>query len=189
MDWWPAETSFEMMMGAVLVQHTAWENVGKSLDALRQAGLLHPAAMAEAEYERVKTLINPSGFMTAKARTCIALAQWLLGRATDAADVEPSVDPGLRDSLLTVTGVGPETADVIRLYAFGQKCFIWDLYSRRLLAAVGYPNWGSYEGACGHEREFINVDEYTLPEMQGYHGLILSAGKRARREGSWDFLR
>ncbi|RBP99029.1 DNA repair protein [Bifidobacterium xylocopae] len=187
-NWWPAESDFEMMVGAILVQHTAWGNVDTSLAVLRQAGLLEPVAMAEVGYDRLRALISPSGFMKAKARTCIGLAQWMLGRGLRRPDVGPSADRRLRESLLAVPGVGPETADVIRLYAFDQPCFIWDAYARRLLPAVGWPEWGSYETARIQGAAFMDPAGFGLDELKEYHGLIVEAGKCARQTGDWSFL-
>lgn len=110
-NWWPAETDFEMMIGAVLVQHTAWGNAALSIEQLRKADLLNPCNMADVDLTRLTALIRSSGFMKAKARTCKALAQWLLARGIRTADVEDCSDGGLRDSLLTIAGVGRETAD------------------------------------------------------------------------------
>ena len=100
----------------------------------------------------------------------------------------PSRDPDLREELLALPGIGNETADVIRLYAFGQKCFIWDAYALRMLRALGLASWRNYDQALRHQGEFIDLDDFTLTEMKEYHGLIVTAGKEAGQSGDWDFL-
>lgn len=187
-DWWPAESDFEMMVGSILVQHTAWGNVSLSLDRLRAEDLLNPEAMAGVEPDRLQHLIRHSGFMKAKARALLGLSAWLVGRGTAGADVEASDDPGLRDQLISLPGIGPETADVIRLYAFDQKCFIWDTYARRLLGELGYDHLGDYEQARRHGEGFIDLDSFGLDDLCEFHGLIVAAGKEAGRQGGWDFL-
>ena len=176
-NWWPAETDFEMMIGAVLVQHTAWGNAAMSIEQLRKANLLNPCNMADVDLARLTNLIRSSGFMKAKARTCKALAQWLLAHGIRTADVEDCADEGLRDSLLTIAGVGRETADVIRLYAFGQRCFIWDAYARRMLDGLGWASLRSYQEGEEYEADFIQVDQWPLNDLREYHGLIVQAGK------------
>ena len=179
-NWWPAETDFEMMIGAVLVQHTAWGNAAMSIEQLRTADLLNPCNMAEVDLTTLTALIRSSGFMKAKARTCKALAQWLLAHGIRTADVEDCADKGLRDDLLTIAGVGRETADVIRLYAFGQPCFVWDAYARRLLDGLGWASLRSYQEGEEYEADFIKVDQWALNDLREYHGLIVQAGKNHR---------
>lgn len=181
--WWPAETDFEMMIGAVLVQHTAWRNVETSIERLKSEKLLLPQRVASLHHEDLMEIIRPSGFMKAKARTCINLSTWLVEHGIDSADVVPSRDPHLRNDLVSIPGIGPETADVIRLYAFQQKSFIWDVYARRLLPLFNYPQWRTYEEARQHERTFIDIEGFSLKALQEYHALIVAVGKESRIKG------
>lgn len=151
-----------------------------SIQQLRKADLLDPCNMADVDRARLTTLIKSSGFMTAKARTCKALAQWLLAHGICTADVEECADEGLRDSLLTIPGVGRETADVIRLYAFGQPCFIWDAYARRMLDGLGWACLRSYQEGEEYEADFIQIDQWPLNDLREYHGLIVQASKNHR---------
>ena len=197
--WWPAQTGFEMIIGSVLVQHTAWRNVETSLQNLVQARALTPQGIAGMKQEDLVSLIRPSGFMQAKAGTCQAISRWLMDMGLDesvvrpedgsqaAGDPQPPL-PDMRENLLSVKGIGQETADVIRLYAFHQKCFIWDVYSRRMIAALGLPDYPTYQAAKDHEAAFLDISEFTLPELGEYHGLIVEAGKRSRAAGSWEWL-
>ncbi len=203
--WWPATTRFEMMVGAVLVQHTAWRNVESSLALLEAKGLLDPRAMYDAEREDVIAAIRPSGFMTAKSRTCRELAAWVLrhtevlvpeGADSKGNGVEYSLadaiavlsDAQLREDLLGLAGVGPETADVIALYAFRRPAFIWDTYARSMLAALGYEVPDGYEQARMKLGHFVAEAGFSVEELGAFHGLIVESGKQARAAGGWEGL-
>lgn len=185
-NWWPADNHFEMMVGAILVQHTAWSNVEISLSRLRGAGLLNQVDLSRVSEMELVSLIRPSGFMRAKARALKGLAGWLVDKGFIQLDMRPNRSPQLRKELLTLPGIGNETADVIRLYAFSQKCFIWDSYALRLIQALGYPRLKGYQQALQHQDEFLNIEDFSLEDLKEYHGLIVAAGKDARRSGNWD---
>lgn len=126
--WWPADSPFEVMVGAVLTQNTAWTNVERAINNLRSAGLLDPVAMAELSADQLAEQIRPSGYFNLKARRLQALCDWLLaGLSPQAMNTSQ-----LRESLLGVHGVGPETADDILLYAYERPVFVIDAYTRRL---------------------------------------------------------
>ena len=179
--WWPAETPFEMMIGAVLTQNTAWRNVERSIGALRAERLLAPDALAAANPDRLRAAIRPSGFMTAKAAACARLAEWTLVRDALRGGVARLTDETLRADLLDIRGVGPETADAIMLYAFDRPRFVWDAYARRLLAASGYDVPGTYEAARRQLGAEFAAAGFNLAECQDLHGLIVEAGKRGRQ--------
>jgi endonuclease III len=80
-DWWPAQTAFEVMVGAVLTQRTNWSNVEKALSALKAAGLMEPGALAEADPERLQSLIRPAGYYRQKSRNLLRLVQWFVARS------------------------------------------------------------------------------------------------------------
>jgi len=130
--WWPAETPFEVMVGAVLTQNTAWPNVVKAIKALREARMLDPDPIMEADEAELASLIRPSGYFNVKTRRLKALCQWLLSGGGISGHSERAT-PELRASLLAVHGIGPETADDILLYAFERPIFVIDAYTRRLL--------------------------------------------------------
>ncbi len=134
LHWWPAETPFEVCVGAVLTQNTAWSNVEKALAALRAAGLLEdPRAMLALPERRLAALLRPAGYFRVKARRLRALLRWLLDRGGDAAAALRGDPARLREDLLGVHGVGRETADSILLYAGGHPVFVVDAYTRRVL--------------------------------------------------------
>ena len=179
-DWWPAGSRFEVMVGAVLVQQTKGENAARSIERLAAHALLAPGALASADVALVRECITPSGFMTAKVRACQAVARWVV-----ASDVRESTLPGvgddrLRTELLALPGVGPETADVIMLYAFDRSVFVADVYARRLFDAIGLPAPSTYE-ALRHVGQRLCVDaRFDLDEHKALHALIDEYGKRVR---------
>ncbi|WP_030148367.1 endonuclease III domain-containing protein [Mycetocola saprophilus] len=186
--WWPAESTFEMMVGAILVQNTAWRNVETSIRALRDCALLDPATLAAIPAEALAEVIRPSGFMTAKSRSAVALARWVVETDGLNGGVSSRTDAALREELLALPGIGPETADVIGLYAFDRPAFIWDTYARRMLTAVGYPVPGSYPAARRALAATVEAAAFSVPEFREFHGLIVEAGKHARSLGGWDVL-
>jgi endonuclease III related protein len=131
--WWPAESPFEVMVGAVLTQNTAWINVERAIANLRQTDLLDPAAMAALAPEQLAHHLRPSGYFNIKAKRLQALCRWLLSRD----EWEHLETDRLREQLLSVHGIGPETADDILLYAYQRPVFVIDAYTRRLVSRLG----------------------------------------------------
>src|SRR2546430_8752292 len=133
--WWPGRTPYEVSVGAVLTQPTAWTNAARAVAALRARRLLTPrrlAALGEAEVARV---IRAAGTPRVKARRLGALTRWLLGRFGGAfAPMRRLPLALLRRDLLAVPGIGPETGDAILLYAARRPAFGADAYARRVLA-------------------------------------------------------
>ena len=183
--WWPGETPFEVMVGAVLTQNTAWTNVERAIANLRTAGILDAEAILSLEPSVLGELVRPAGYFNVKARRLQALCRFLVD-----AGGEPTLrewdTPRLRKSLLAVHGVGPETADDILLYAFERPVFVVDAYTRRLGARLGLLDGGAgyehirqaFEGALGPDVALFNE----------YHALIVRHAKvhcrpRPRCEG------
>ena len=138
--WWPAESPFEVAVGAVLTQNTAWGNAEKAIANLKAAGLLEPRKLRALPPEALAEHIRPSGAYTVKARRLGALLEWL------GDDWEARLSGELeevRRELLTVPGVGEETADAILLYAAGRPTFVVDAYTRRILERGGGPPTGA----------------------------------------------
>ncbi|RRD29446.1 endonuclease III domain-containing protein [Actinomyces bowdenii] len=180
---WPADSGFEIMAGAVLVQRSSWRNAQRSLERLRRAGALDPAVMLLMDDGTLAGLIRPSGFMTGKARSLRALAAWVTsgpGRSATALD-----DETLRACLLALPGIGPETADVISLYAYHRPRFIWDAYARRMLSAAGYPVGRDYEATRARLEDALAGEALSAAEHQELHWLVVTAGGAVRAEG-WE---
>ncbi len=131
--WWPAETPFEVMVGAVLTQNTAWINVERAIENLRQSDLLDPAAIAVLSPQKLALHLRPSGYFNVKAKRLQSLCHWLLSR-NDQEGLDTAV---LREALLSIHGIGPETADDILLYAYHRPVFVIDAYTRRLCSRLG----------------------------------------------------
>jgi endonuclease-3 related protein len=132
--WWPARTPFEVMVGAVLTQNAAWTNVERAVSNLRGAGALSLNTLFLLPRRRLEGLIRPAGYFRVKTRRLLALCRWLDARcAGRLARLEGTSTEELRQELLAVKGVGPETADSILLYALGRPVFVVDAYTRRVL--------------------------------------------------------
>lgn len=142
LGWWPATSPLEVCVGAVLTQNTAWSNVERALRNLRAAGVLGDArAMLAAPEARLSEWIRPAGTFRVKARRLRALLEWIVDRG----DGDPAAalrgDPlSLREDLLSVHGVGRETADSILLYAGGHPVFVVDAYTRRVAGRHGWTD-------------------------------------------------
>jgi endonuclease III related protein len=136
--WWPAESPFEVCVGAILTQNTNWGNVEKAIANLKGAGLLSVEGLREVAAERLAELIRPAGYFNVKSARLKDFVGWLFEVHGGSLDSMFSHDwRGLRDELLTVRGVGPETCDSILLYAGHQPSFVVDAYTRRLFSRIG----------------------------------------------------
>ncbi len=140
LGWWPGETPLEVCVGAVLTQNTSWKGVELAIGRLRAAGVLSgAAAMLALPEDRLADLIRPAGYFRVKARRLRALLRWLEDRGGgDVAAALAGPLPRVREDLLTVHGVGRETADSILLYAANRRVFVIDAYTRRI---VGRHRW------------------------------------------------
>lgn len=134
-QWWPGDTPFEVCVGAILTQNTAWTNVEKAIANLKRAGKLTPHALHRLRQPELARLIRPSGYFNIKARRLKAFIEFLFaeygGSVARMAD-EPLAT--LRPKLLAVSGIGPETTDSILLYALDKPIFVVDAYTKRVLA-------------------------------------------------------
>lgn len=172
--WWPGDGAFEIMVGAVLTQNTAWQNVERAIGRLRAAGALDPAVILAAHPARLAGWIRPSGYFNVKARRLKQLCRALLEDGGLAR--WRRLDTGtLRARLLSVHGIGPETADDILLYAFGRPVFVIDAYTRRLFARLGW-----IEGREDYEvlRAWVEASLGPDPGLYNeYHALLVAHGK------------
>jgi len=133
--WWPAQSRFEVIAGAYLTQNTAWTNVERAIAALRQAGVLSIEGIRATPLRRLEQLIRSAGYFRQKARRLKTFVEFLdarYGGSLDRMFAQPTA--ALREQLLALNGVGPETADSILLYAGQHPVFVVDAYTRRILA-------------------------------------------------------
>ena len=178
-QWWPADTPFEVAVGAVLTQNTAWSNVEKAIFNLRSAGVLAPEAILQLPPGELADLVRPSGYFNIKAERLRQLSRCVLdcGGIAGCGKLDT---PTLRARLLGVKGVGPETADDILLYAFDRPVFVIDTYTRRLLQrhrlATGDEPYEVLR--AGFERALPS--QATL--LGEYHALIVVHAKASCRK-------
>jgi len=180
-SWWPGETPFEVMVGAVLTQNTAWENVEKAIANLRANDALDPRAIVDAHPKRLASWLRPSGYFNVKAKRLRNFCRWFLAQGEEAALAELPT-PELRRGLLQVSGVGPETADDILLYAFERPVFVIDAYTRRIFARLGVVEGGeNYEVLRVFFEERLGRGRRNVRLFNEYHALIVRHAKQACR--------
>lgn len=168
--WWPAETPFEVMIGAVLTQNTAWRNVEKVIVNLKTLNLLHPDAIIDLSPPQLAALLKPSGYFNVKAARLQNLCAWVRQQG-GMARLARRDTAALRAALLEVHGVGAETADDILLYAFERPVFVIDAYTRRLFARLGLiVGTESYEQLRSGFEAALEADAVLFNE---YHALIV----------------
>lgn len=172
--WWPAESDFEVVVGAVLIQRTAWRNAEQGLAALRAAGLLTADALAASSARRIEALVRPAGFYRQKAARLSAVARWLVARGSLARLAELA-DDELEAAWLALPGIGPETAAVICLYAFGRPLFVVDAYARRTFARLGWI--GGDEPGPTLRRACEQALDANAATYNEYHALIVAHAK------------
>ena len=179
--WWPGETSFEVMVGAILTQNTSWRNVEKAIQKLKAKRVLNPQGIYGLKRSQLASLIKSSGYYRIKADRLKSLMDFLfeeydgnLKRMKRKRLVE------LRKKLLGVKGIGPETADSILLYALKKPIFVIDAYTKRILSRHGVIS----EKASYDEIQKLLMDHLPLDEalFNEYHALIVQAGKMVCKE-------
>jgi endonuclease-3 related protein len=174
--WWPGRTPFEVIVGAILVQNTSWVNSARAIANLRQAKLLTPSAMEKVPQPKLARLIRSSGYFRQKARKLKSFVKFLRKEhhgSLTAMFHTPTAK--LRGQLLSVHGIGPETADSILLYAGNHPVFVVDAYTRRILQRHGLATGKeSYEGVRGLFEKSLPNDPQLFNE---FHALIVRTGK------------
>jgi endonuclease-3 related protein len=179
--WWPADSPFEVMIGAILTQSAAWGNVEKAINNLKARDALSIDALRRLPAEELARLVYPSGYYNAKAGKIKALVQWLAERYEGDLDRLFALDiAALRRELLSVRGVGEETADSIILYAADKPVFVIDAYTRRILRRLGLaPPTDSYATFQDLFMQHLPHNEAFFNE---YHALLVRHGKNACRK-------
>ena len=176
MHWWPARTRFEVIVGAILTQNTAWRNVERAISNLRRTRMLTPQALERLPLGKLARLVRPSGYFRQKAKKLKALVRFLRENFSGSlARMFRTPTAELRAKLLAVHGIGPETADSILLYAGNHPVFVVDAYTRRILLRHGLV-----EEKAGYE-EVRQVFESALPRdaklFNEFHALLVNVGK------------
>ena len=175
--WWPGDTPFEIMIGAVLTQNTSWTNVEKAIDNLNTNQALHPQVILDTHHKRLASWLKPVGYFNVKAKRLKSYCAWYLQEGE--IEVLAKLDTlSLRESLLSVNGVGPETADDILLYAFERPVFVIDAYTKRLFSRLGYVGEDeSYEVLRATFEKKLQKHNKKVWLFNEYHALIVHHAK------------
>ena len=179
--WWPADTPFEVMVGAVLTQNTSWTNVEKAIFNLKEQRSLDLESLNRIPHRKLADLIRPSGYYNIKAKRLKSLVSFLMHNFKgDIALMRRQDRKALRKKLLLVHGIGPETCDSIMLYALNKPVFVIDAYTKRIFSR------------CGMVKENVTYDELQRLFMESlprnvrlyneYHALIVQLGKEVCRK-------
>ena len=190
--WWPINNEykkrttlsdaekFEIIVGALLTQNTAWTNVEKALDELRKNNCLSPQKIIETKQETLAQYIKSSGYNNQKADRLKGIAQFLLQHPFS--ELQQMETPALRSLLLSVKGIGPETADSIVLYAFSKPSFVIDAYTKRIMSRIGLCSKEvTYEELQEMMMRNISLDvsDLSLVSLYNeYHALLVEHAKQ-----------
>lgn len=173
-NWWPAETTYEVIVGAVLTQNTNWNNVEKAIENLKKENMLFPEKILESSSENIKKLIKPSGFYNAKALTLRRLTAFVYNN-----NIKNTPTKKIREKLIKIKGVGPETADSILLYAYKRPVFVIDAYTKRLVRRLGITDKEKYDDLQHHFQSSLPEDTELYAE---FHALIVEHSKKICRK-------
>ena len=175
-NWWPADTGFEIIIGAILTQNTAWPNVERAIENLKKEKVLTPQRLYGLDTKKLRQLIRPSGYYNVKAKRIKAFLKFLFENYSGS--LKNMLREGLQDlrrKLLEVNGIGPETADSILLYAAGKPIFVVDAYTKRIFSRHGLVSPDSkYEDV---QRFFMGNLPLDAALFNEYHALIVELGK------------
>jgi endonuclease-3 related protein len=181
--WWPADTPFEVIVGAILTQNTNWKNVQKAILGLKKDDLMYPEKLSLLGMEDLATRIRPAGYFRVKAERLLAFIDFFRGSyGFDIDRLRGESTSTLREKLLEVKGIGQETADSILLYALEKPIFVVDAYTRRVL---------SRHNLIGEKAKYQQIQHLfmsNLPEdvslFNEYHALLVRVGKEHCRKQS-----
>jgi len=181
LKWWPADSDFEVIVGAILTQNTSWSNVECVIKDLKKQGLMDPVMMMETKTSRLSSVIRSSGYHRVKAARLKEICCFILEQCGgDLLSLKKRGTGNLREILLGVNGIGPETADSILLYAFGKPVFVVDNYAKRIF---------SRHGLADNKIEYDNLQKIVhenfcmkVKDLNQFHALLVEAGKRFCRK-------
>ncbi len=174
--WWPGDTPFEVMVGAVLTQNTSWANVEKAIANLKRERVLTFNRLINVDPGKLALLIRPSGYFNIKAKRLRHLLMFIHTRYSNNLTRMFATDPvWLRQQLLEINGIGPETADSILLYAGGKPFFVVDAYTKRIFSRQGLITGNAdYQAMQGL---FMDNLTHNASFYNEYHALIVRIGK------------
>ena len=174
--WWPGDTPFEVAVGAILTQNTNWSNVEKAIKNLKSEKVLKAKVLHDLPTERLASLIRPAGYFNVKAGRLKAFLYLLVDNYNGSMkNMKKETLDSLRKKLLSVNGIGPETADSILLYALGKPVFVIDAYTKRLLSRHRILDHdASYEE---YQDLFHRELDEDIQLFNEYHALFVRVGK------------
>ena len=174
--WWPGETPFEVIVGAILTQNTAWKNVESAIDNLKTKDVLEPERLEKLSQEELALLIRSSGYYNQKARKIKSFLEYYKSKYSyKIGDMAKILLEELREDLLQIYGIGEETADSILLYALNKPTFVVDAYTNRILSRIGYTtDTISYKKLKRFCEESLPQDTKLYNE---FHALFVLLGK------------
>ncbi|MDT3872713.1 endonuclease III domain-containing protein, partial [Staphylococcus aureus] len=172
--WWPADNDIEMMLGAILVQNTRWRNAEIALNQVKEHTHFNPNHILELPIETLQSLIHSSGFYKSKSLTIKTLLTWLARHHFNYQEINERYKGGLRKELLSLKGIGSETADVLLVYIFGRIEFIPDSYTRKIYDKLGYENTKSYDQL---KKVVTLPNHFTNQDANEFHALLDVFGK------------
>ncbi|WP_077324588.1 endonuclease III domain-containing protein [Virgibacillus siamensis] len=170
--WWPAETVFEMLIGAILVQNTSWRNVEKAI--IKVKPYMEPELMYHLQEWKLAELIQSSGFFNIKAKRIKAFLEWFKRYDFDVRQIRELDGIRIREELLDIKGIGRETADVMLVYAFEKPVFVADGYARRIFDRYGFDMPAAYDD---FRRQVEARMTYELHVFKEFHALLVEHAK------------
>ncbi len=173
--WWPGDSEFEISIGAILTQNVSWRNVEIAISNLKEKNLLSPESLYSIKAENIAPLIRPTGYYNQKAKKIKNFLEWFKLYNFSFGRLKKIELASLRDELLSVNGIGPETADSILLYALSKKIFVIDAYTKRIFKRVGILT--DNETYPVVQEIFHSGFKGEIQEYNEYHALIVKHGK------------
>ena len=171
--WWPGDGPLDVVIGAILTQAAAWNNVELAIDALKRSGCWSLRAIHDRPVDELAEIIRPSGYFNAKARKLKAFAGHVVERYEGSLPAFLSRDLGpLREELLSIHGIGPETADDILVYAAGKPSFVIDSYTRRIVDRMGLLPEGGGSGYSAYQALFHDNLPKDVSLFNEYHAML-----------------
>ena len=176
-DWWPGDTSFEVIVGAILTQNTNWGNVEKALLNLKSANILSPSGINDVSSKKLASLIKPSGFFNIKTKRLKNFIKFLFDEyGGKLSNMKKGTLPVLRKKILSVNGIGPETADSMLLYAFQKPIFVVDAYTKRIFFRHGMVK--KEDSYSIIQNFFMKNLKHDMQMFNEYHAMIVCLAKK-----------
>ncbi|OCW48594.1 deoxyribonuclease I, partial [Streptococcus gallolyticus subsp. gallolyticus] len=175
-NWWPADSKQQIIIEAILIQNTTELNATRASQLIKSVSNYDLQVLVDMPKENLEELVRPAGFMKNKSKAIQEVASWYLAHEENPAKIVQQYGSSLRKVLLSLHGVGPETADVLMAYIFDQPQFIADKYARTLFTQLGINDLTDYKSLAILLAEL--PQPFTFADAQEFHGLIDEFGKQ-----------